>query len=73
MQNRGRLSEHQAAVVLFEVLQMVAACHRVGVCHGDIKPANFLMAKRLPQVCLSTALSDGLTCVTAMHLYLTTS
>lgn len=49
VQNHGRLTEHQAAVVLFEVLLMVKACHRVGVCHGDIKPANFLMSRQLPQ------------------------
>jgi hypothetical protein len=24
-------------VVLFEVLKVVAACHRRSVCHGDIK------------------------------------
>ena len=49
-QYNGELAEHQVAVVLFEVLQVVAACHRRGVCHGDIKPANFLMSKRPLQV-----------------------
>ena len=41
-------------MVLFEVLQVVAACHRRGVCHGDIKPANFLMARKPVRFSCST-------------------
>ncbi len=37
LQKKGALAEHQAAVVLSEVLRVVAACHRRSVCHGDIK------------------------------------
>jgi serine/threonine protein kinase len=37
LQKKGALAEHRAAVVLFEVLKVVAACHRRSVCHGDIK------------------------------------
>jgi serine/threonine protein kinase len=28
---------------------VVSACHAAGVCHGDIKPANFLLARKLPR------------------------
>lgn len=35
------MAEHRAAVVLFEVLKVVAACHRRSVCHGDIKVQAF--------------------------------
>ena len=37
------------AAVLWEVLKVVSACHAAGVCHGDIKPANFLLARKLPR------------------------
>lgn len=50
LQDGGPLEEHQVAVLLFEILRVVAACHRRGICHGDVKPANFLMTKRLSKV-----------------------
>jgi serine/threonine protein kinase len=37
LQKKGALPEHCVAVVLFEVLKVVAACHRRSVFHGDIK------------------------------------
>ena len=35
------------AAVVWEVLKVVTACHAAGVCHGDIKPANFLLSRKL--------------------------
>ena len=32
---------------MHEVLTVVAACHAVGVVHGDVKPANFLLRQRV--------------------------
>lgn len=64
LQDGGALEEHQVAVLLFEILRVVAACHRRGICHGDVKPANFLMTKRLNKVgippCPSRSLSAPL-------------
>ena len=37
------------AAVVWEVLKVVTACHAAGVCHGDIKPANFLLSRKLPR------------------------
>lgn len=34
--------------MVWEVLKVVTACHSSGVCHGDIKPANFLLSEKLP-------------------------
>ena len=41
LQKKGALPEHCVAVVLFEVLKVVAACHRRSVFHGDIKVRCF--------------------------------
>jgi calcium/calmodulin-dependent protein kinase I len=49
LERHGPLQEHQVAAVLWEVLKVVSACHAAGVCHGDIKPANFLLARKLPR------------------------
>ncbi len=48
-QRHGPLQEHQVAAVVWEVLKVVTACHAAGVCHGDIKPANFLLSRKLPR------------------------
>ncbi|PNH06983.1 Calcium-dependent protein kinase 34 [Tetrabaena socialis] len=37
----GALSERCLAEVATEVLKVVRSCHRLGVLHGDVKPANF--------------------------------
>ena len=35
------------AAAVWEVLKVVTSCHASGVCHGDIKPANFLLTEKL--------------------------
>ncbi|KAG2429906.1 hypothetical protein HXX76_010686 [Chlamydomonas incerta] len=37
----GPLTERCLALVALEVLQIVRSCHRLGIVHGDVKPANF--------------------------------
>ncbi|GIM05255.1 hypothetical protein Vretimale_9700, partial [Volvox reticuliferus] len=37
----GPLTERCLALVALEVLQVVHSCHRLGIVHGDVKPANF--------------------------------
>lgn len=39
---RGKLSEREAALMIHDILQVVSICHGHGVCHSDVKPANFL-------------------------------
>jgi serine/threonine protein kinase len=41
--HRHGLSERAVALIAFEVLKVVAACHSLGILHGDIKPANFVL------------------------------
>jgi hypothetical protein len=41
--HRHGLSERAVALIAFEVLKVVAACHGLGILHGDIKPANFVL------------------------------
>lgn len=48
LERGGPLTENQVATVVWEVLKVVTACHSSGVCHGDIKPANFLLSEKLP-------------------------
>lgn len=40
----GALAERQAAMVVYEVLQLLSACHNSGILHGDVKPSNFMLA-----------------------------
>jgi serine/threonine protein kinase len=47
LQDHGPLTERQAALVLYECLKVVAACHAEGLVHGDVKPANFLLKQRM--------------------------
>ncbi|KAI8474174.1 MAG: kinase-like domain-containing protein [Monoraphidium minutum] len=44
----GRLSEAEAAAVLAGVLDALVACHAEGICYGDVKPANFMLASAYP-------------------------
>lgn len=41
------MSERQAALVIYECLKVIAACHAEGLVHGDVKPANFLLKQRM--------------------------
>lgn len=43
VEEHGPLSERNLAVVAYEVLKMVKACHEAGLLHGDVKPANFVL------------------------------
>lgn len=43
LQTYGPLDEASLALVAFEVLKIVKACHDMGILHGDVKPANFCL------------------------------
>lgn len=47
LEENGPLTERQAALAMHECLKVVAACHALGVVHGDVKPANFLLRQRV--------------------------
>ena len=36
-------TETEAAVLIFELLKVLTACHAAGVVHGDVKPANIML------------------------------
>eukprot|EP00879_Flechtneria_rotunda_P000317 GHRR01000408.1.p1 GENE.GHRR01000408.1~~GHRR01000408.1.p1 ORF type:complete len:373 (+),score=84.90 GHRR01000408.1:288-1406(+) len=44
------LSEQEAAVAMHGVLSALAACHSAGICYGDVKPSNFMLAGIYPSV-----------------------
>ncbi len=46
-QDHGPMSERQTALVIYECLKVIAACHAEGLVHGDVKPANFLLKQRM--------------------------
>jgi serine/threonine protein kinase len=48
-QDYGALTERQTALIMYEALQTVAACHQARIYHGDVKPANFMLANPLPE------------------------
>eukprot|EP00980_Cylindrotheca_fusiformis_P011748 scaffold2794_cov100-Cylindrotheca_fusiformis.AAC.6 len=43
---KGMMSEKEAAVITYDILQSLEAMNRVGVAHRDVKPANILMCDR---------------------------
>jgi serine/threonine protein kinase len=47
VQENGPLSERHAALVMYECLKVVSTCHALGIVHGDVKPANFLLRQRM--------------------------
>ncbi|GLC34279.1 hypothetical protein PLESTB_001602500 [Pleodorina starrii] len=54
----GPLTERCLALVALEILQIVQSCHRLGIVHGDVKPANFCIKDehRHPYAASSSAL-----------------
>ncbi|MGV9498261.1 protein kinase domain-containing protein [Streptomyces sp. NPDC003642] len=43
LRDRGTLDPHEAARIGAEVMEALAAAHRVGVLHRDVKPGNILL------------------------------
>lgn len=37
------MTEAEAAHAAHDILQVLAECHRQGICYADVKPANFLL------------------------------
>ena len=37
------MAEAEAAHAAHDILQVLAECHRKGICYADVKPANFLL------------------------------
>lgn len=42
----GRYSEHDAKLIIVQILSVVSFCHLQGVVHRDLKPENFLFMSR---------------------------
>ncbi|XP_043192491.1 phosphoinositide 3-kinase regulatory subunit 4-like [Amphibalanus amphitrite] len=47
MSTRPFLTEHEKRWLSFQLLTALAACHRLGVCHGDLKLENLLVTSYL--------------------------
>lgn len=45
MQDYGSMTEAEAARAAHDILQVLAECHRQGICYADVKPANFLLKR----------------------------
>ena len=39
------MTEAEAAHAAHDILQVLAECHRKGICYADVKPANFLLTR----------------------------
>jgi calcium-dependent protein kinase len=50
MKNHKKMAEHDAALVVMEVLHVLAECNRQKVCYADVKPANILLKRRYPDL-----------------------
>lgn len=46
---KGSYSESEAASIFRQVVNVVHACHFMGVMHRDLKPENFLLANKDPK------------------------
>ncbi|GMH32815.1 hypothetical protein BSKO_00649 [Bryopsis sp. KO-2023] len=49
VKENGVLSEKQAGVVAFEVLNLLRSCHEKRILHGDVKAANFVINSEIQQ------------------------
>ncbi len=45
LQDYGSMTEAEAAHAAHDILQVLAECHRQGICYADVKPANFLLKR----------------------------
>ncbi|XP_011003085.1 PREDICTED: calcium-dependent protein kinase 29-like isoform X2 [Populus euphratica] len=45
---KGSYSESEAATIIRQIMNVVHACHFMGVMHRDLKPENFLLASKDP-------------------------
>ncbi|KAK7321816.1 hypothetical protein VNO77_32789 [Canavalia gladiata] len=46
---KGNYSESEAASIFRQIVNVVHACHFMGVMHRDLKPENFLLASKHPK------------------------
>ncbi|RDX84294.1 Calcium-dependent protein kinase 29, partial [Mucuna pruriens] len=56
---KGNYSESEAASIFRQIVNVVHACHFMGVMHRDLKPENFLLASKDPKAPLK-AIDFGL-------------
>ncbi|BDA46230.1 Calcium-dependent protein kinase [Coccomyxa sp. Obi] len=45
LKDYGSMTEAEAAHAAHDILQVLAECHRQGICYADVKPANFLLKR----------------------------
>lgn len=45
---KGNYSEREAVIIFRQIMNVVHACHFMGVMHRDLKPENFLLATKHP-------------------------
>mmetsp|Transcript_35022 Transcript_35022/g.83049 ORF Transcript_35022/g.83049 Transcript_35022/m.83049 type:complete len:221 (+) Transcript_35022:88-750(+) len=43
LQDRGRLTEAEAACCMKPIFEFLKACHKESICFGDVKPSNFML------------------------------
>lgn len=46
LEKHGRFSEHEAAVLFRNLIEVVMYCHEKGIIHRDLKPENILLASK---------------------------
>lgn len=57
----GRYNEHESARLFRNIIDFLFYCHRMGVCHRDVKLENFLFTSSAPDATLK-ATDFGLSC-----------